>query len=434
MRRINITFGENSAWITRITSGILQFLEEVFVVCVLLFYTGMIGPLMNQGIFDRTSRLETVLGALIFAIVVPLLLINIKKAVRVLIHSPGLIILTTFLCVSLLWSDAYSTSAKGIFLLLRASAFSLYFATRFSLRQQFRLLAWCLGISIIGSFLLAAVLPNYAIMGSDPGLAGDGTQESIHAGSWKGVFGHKNVLSRYMVLSAIIFLLSLIYTRRYKLVMWAGLASSIVLVALSTSRTGLAVLASLVFLIPLYSRLKFKSIASSIFPILLVLIGGSTVIFLVSNTEMLLGALGRDVTLTGRTELWTASWEQAMQRPILGYGYGSFWKTILAYEVWTKVGWATPHSHNGYIDTLIDLGFVGLFLAIANSVVVAFYSLKFLKRGKMLEGIWILLFLTFLLFYNFTESSFFRQTFLWLVYSSMTLSAASAHLVSQVDE
>ncbi|BAU10247.1 O-antigen polymerase [Leptolyngbya sp. NIES-3755] len=434
MRKINVTFGGNSSWISQTTSGILQFLEEAFVVGVLLFYTGMIGPLMNQGIFDRTSRLETVLGALIFAIVVPLLLINLKQAVRVLMRSPALIVLTTFLCVSLLWSDAYSTSARGIFLLLRASAFALYFATRFSLKQQFRLLAWCLGISIVGSFLLAVVLPNYAIMGSDPGLSGDGTQESIHAGSWKGVFGHKNVLSRYMVLSTIVFLLSLVYSRGYKVVMWIGLASSIVLVALSTSRTGLAVLLFLVFLVPLYSRLKFKSIASSILPILLVLIGGSALIFFVSNTEMVLGTLGRDATLTGRTELWTASWEQAMQRPLVGHGYGAFWRTMLAYEVWTKVGWAAPHSHNGYIDALIDLGFVGLALAIVSSIVVAFYGLRFLKQGKSLEGIWILLFLTFLLFYNFTESSFFRQTFLWLVYFSISLSAASDHLISQSDE
>ena len=65
---------------------------------------------------------------------------------------------------------------------------------------------------------------------------------------------------------------------------------------------------------------------------------------------------GRDVTLTGRTLVWEQLVPVAMGRPILGHGFGGFWTTEKR-EVYDISG-----SHNGYLDTILDLGFVGLIL------------------------------------------------------------------------
>jgi hypothetical protein len=77
--------------------------------------------------------------------------------------------------------------------LVGTSLFGLYFATRYSLEEQIQLLSSMFGIVIILSFLFAIALPKYGIM------------DGIHAGAWRGIYNHKNVLGKVMVTGVIIF-------------------------------------------------------------------------------------------------------------------------------------------------------------------------------------------------------------------------------------
>lgn len=65
-------------------------------------------------------------------------------------------------------------------------------------------------------------------------------------------------------------------------------------------------------------------------------------------------SLGRDSTLTGRTDVWAEVLPAREEQPLLGYGLGSFWSDARrqAYEI--------PTAHNGYLDILLELGEVGL--------------------------------------------------------------------------
>ena len=66
-------------------------------------------------------------------------------------------------------------------------------------------------------------------------------------------------------------------------------------------------------------------------------------------------AFGRDETLTGRSFLWDYLVPYARQKPFLGHGFGGFWTD--------KMREATSsHAHNGYLDTILNTGFVGLLL------------------------------------------------------------------------
>lgn len=80
-------------------------------------------------------------------------------------------------------------------------------------------------------------------------------------------------------------------------------------------------------------------------------VGGSTV-------TVFTGALGRDPTLTGRTEIWAGLIPDVMQQPILGYGFSGFWTLNRVLE--HVIG----EAHCGYLDVCLQLGFVGLFLTI----------------------------------------------------------------------
>lgn len=64
--------------------------------------------------------------------------------------------------------------------------------------------------------------------------------------------------------------------------------------------------------------------------------------------------LGRDESLTGRTEIWSYLIPYALSHPILGHGFGGFWTDAMREAT-------SSHAHNGYLDTILDIGFIGLF-------------------------------------------------------------------------
>lgn len=63
---------------------------------------------------------------------------------------------------------------------------------------------------------------------------------------------------------------------------------------------------------------------------------------------------GREENLTGRSDVWRQLIPVAMQQPIFGYGFAGFWSTN-AREQFDISG-----SHNGYLDFILELGFIGL--------------------------------------------------------------------------
>jgi len=73
-----------------------------------------------------------------------------------------------------------------------------------------------------------------------------------------------------------------------------------------------------------------------------------------SNVASFSSQLGRDDTLTGRTDVWAAVLPAMEREPMLGYGFGSFWTDTRRrfYEI--------SDAHNGYLDISLDLGAVGL--------------------------------------------------------------------------
>ncbi|MGO7785777.1 O-antigen ligase family protein, partial [Rhizobium ruizarguesonis] len=73
-----------------------------------------------------------------------------------------------------------------------------------------------------------------------------------------------------------------------------------------------------------------------------------------------LEALGKDATLTGRVPLWELVDLEISDRWMFGYGYQAFWTVANpeATRIWLKIGWASPHAHNGYRDILLSFGII----------------------------------------------------------------------------
>lgn len=83
--------------------------------------------------------------------------------------------------------------------------------------------------------------------------------------------------------------------------------------------------------------------------------------------DVVLGAFGKDSTLTGRTYLWQQGIEAAMQSPWVGVGYQAYWVQGFseAERLWHEFFITSRggfHFHNTYIETTVETGVIGLFL------------------------------------------------------------------------
>ena len=129
--------------------------------------------------------------------------------------------------------------------------------------------------------------------------------------------------------------------------------------------------------------------------------------------SVLVGALGRDMTLTGRTNIW----ERVLQvdiNPILGVGYYSFW---LGNRIdWKAEGWMGQfnEAHNGYIETYLNTGLVGLFLLVMLLVTSIRRAATDLLEGSNYNA-FRFAFLIVAIIYNFTEAAFNRLSPIWFL-------------------
>ncbi len=70
-------------------------------------------------------------------------------------------------------------------------------------------------------------------------------------------------------------------------------------------------------------------------------------------------------TLTGRSFIWQAAYSFFLRRPLLGYGFGSFWIPSRIDAMAAMLGWVMVHGHSGYVDAAMGLGAAGLALYVA---------------------------------------------------------------------
>src|SRR6185503_658307 len=75
-------------------------------------------------------------------------------------------------------------------------------------------------------------------------------------------------------------------------------------------------------------------------------------------------ALGRNTTLTGRTDIWGDLFRMDVN-PWLGTGFESFWLGPRAEYLANKYYFHPNQAHNGYIEMYVNLGWIGVgFLAL----------------------------------------------------------------------
>ena len=126
-----------------------------------------------------------------------------------------------------------------------------------------------------------------------------------------------------------------------------------------------------------------------------------------------------DPTFTGRTIIWDFAHLKIARKPMLGWGYQSFWlvgpdgPSVLDGPGWVK---EMPNAHNGYLDTMLEMGYVGLLL------LVTFIAATLHAIGRMADRdfarAWLVLSLAlYIIVTNGLESLWMRGfEMMWIVF------------------
>src|ERR1700721_251780 len=75
----------------------------------------------------------------------------------------------------------------------------------------------------------------------------------------------------------------------------------------------------------------------------------------------LLTTMGRDPTLTGRTDIWKLVLGMT-GNPLVGTGFESFWLGQRLAKMWSVYWWHPREAHDGYIEVFLNLGWLGVLL------------------------------------------------------------------------
>jgi exopolysaccharide production protein ExoQ len=382
-------------------------IEEVWGTALLICIAmGGYVPVLMAGLNEAGSRFQmdsSAFSSPVSRIVILFLLLGIlavatKSFSRLCSHAFSLAPLAPYIAVatmSLMWSQDFDLSLRRLVSFLFTCLFGMYFAVRFTTRSQIRMMLTATSILAVASILLVAVEPQYAL---------DHTQ---HAGAWQGVFAGKNACAMVMVvglMSAMVYRPTSVATRFGKLV---SIALFLGVIGMAQSSGAVLQVAVLAVLIPLLLHLsRYETRTRSFICAILVMGVCVGTFFLIQFLPDILRTLNRDPTLTGRTQIWTDVMNSISKRPLLGYGYGSFWTGLSgeATHIVLALKWNIPNAHDGYLDIWLSLGVLGVAMFCIALIQALRRVWQVLMSGELRSNLWLVMGVLLILLYNIDES------------------------------
>lgn len=313
----------------------------------------------------------------------------------------GLVVIAALAFGSFAWSVDPSVTLR------RATALLLTFSVGYILSFSVRVDA---ALRILRISLIVLAVSSLVIRFIDPASAYD---RLLPDGGFRGVFYQKNNLARIMVIAIATEILSARMHITKIRVSVAILLLEGALLFLSQSATAIIVTVLLAPLILIITTTAHRNIPKMLLGYLIAAVGA---LFLYSVApsilNRLLNLLGKDLTLTNRTYIWSTVLQYVRTRPLLGWGYGAFWNSGSASpqpQIQQYFGYPVVQGHNGFLDVTADLGLAGLVLVSIVFLIAIVRSLYQRVRFGTPEGAVAATFLLTLLLYNIDEGPLLAQ-------------------------
>jgi exopolysaccharide production protein ExoQ len=125
-------------------------------------------------------------------------------------------------------------------------------------------------------------------------------------------------------------------------------------------------------------------------------------------------ALGRDMTFTGRANIWQHVTINTVN-PLIGAGYWNFWGGPGGYAISQAMDTVIPNAHCGYVDIYLDGGVLGLVVLFVMLTGCGFRIVRYLKKSSDADRYlrMRLAVMVVAIMYNLSESTFARMGPIW---------------------
>lgn len=287
--------------------------------------------------------------------------------------------------LSLVWSFYRTATLLGLFttwlIVVAAAAVAVTFSWAEILRGLSTLLRWVLALSLLFELFVAVVLRRPILpLFTQPGVDYSSFEtipkmlywsrnelfQVFDAGRIQGIVGNANNLGFLALIAGIVFAVRLAEPseRRASAIGWLAVAA--ITLVFTRSATVTVALAAVVVTAAAVALMRRASTARTRGLTLagLVAVVAAGVAGAIALQSTVLGLLGKSDDLTGRIGIWDAVAGLAEQRPVLGWGWVSYW-----------VPWAAPfdslafrngvrqlQAHNAWLDLWLQLGIVGVLI------------------------------------------------------------------------
>ena len=324
---------------------------------------------------------------------------NGDAVVRVLAAEPLMTLYFFALGLSPIWSSRFGESVSAVVNLFAMIGLAIVLLVRFRPHEIFQL--------ITAAFTVGIVMDLFWVLAMGP--------LGRSAAGWDGLGTQKNALGSHGLLAVMVFIIAARTFRRLRVPFYVLALASIVLLVGSQSKTslgaGLVTAASFVVFLVFRAR---RTLVGAVW-IALITSGVLSVLLVTANLEAVAGRLGKDVTFTGRTDLWAEVLSAIGRKPWLGFGYKGFFggplsesHLISAYE---GFNWGPNHAHNALMESALHVG-------IPLTIVYVLFNMRALTRAtdhvrwvRGPIGLFPLVFLTMMAMTSITESGIFTMRF-----------------------
>lgn len=341
-----------------------------------------------------------------YLIIIALTLRRFTDVLRTVVFNP-LILMCVIICgVSFFWSIAADVTMRRVVAIVMTTQFGFLLAARYDWRELVERLAWAYALLTIGSYVFAIALPEY------------GRMQIIHEGTWRGLWLEKNSFGAQMDKALLLMMCAFaMRPSRGWLYIPMGVLCFIAIL-MCTSKT--ALLAALLMISGFVAVRILRAYPILRVPVMYTVIVATVAIVCVVTfiPEEAFALIGKDPSLTGRTEIWDSLARAIKERPLLGYGYGTFWGDPLGPSYWTRfsLDWGVPTAHNGWVETWLSVGIVGVLMFAFTYVVTIILALDRLARGGV-ENYWVLLSVILFGVLSLSESTILQQNHIdWVVF------------------
>lgn len=385
----------------------LRGVEIAFVLVALLLYSNaLVGPLFapDQVTADdvawlRLLWLPVYAGTALFCVV---------RFRALLPPNPAWVlfgVVIGWVALSSNWSIDPETTTRRSIGLVGTTLFGIYFASSFRRGEFVTIIAKCLIALGIGSIFTALFYPKMGI------------HHDLLAGDWRGLWYHKNAMGAMMAYGVFSCVSAMLITGRWKGWMMGALVC-FALVLMSKSKTALmcTLLPFAIYPVIWAIRRGPATATATIFAVGTAALGLFGLLW--CAPDAVLQALGKDPTLTGRTDIWAALDRQLALHPLLGFGYGAFWlkDSTPAKFIRAQTHWLVPSAHNGWLDVLVQVGWIGGVLV---GLLVAVAVVAAVVRGwRTDDGCWSLFLVSTFLLHSISESVLISEnSFDWAMFA-----------------